>query len=219
MSRQRLNTFWYWLARWGCRLFCLVCFRFRAYGCDNVPEDGPVILAGNHQSYLDPVFCGSPLKRHLTYLARDTLFKNKYFGRLISSVNAIPVRRGQADISAVKAVIAALRRGKAVCIYPEATRTSDGRIANLKAGFGLLCRRSKAVVVPVLIDGAFECWSRHNKLFRFQSPVTIHYGEPITPDQIAEMTNDELAMVLTETLRGMQTDIRMKFGKQPYAYV
>jgi 1-acyl-sn-glycerol-3-phosphate acyltransferase len=155
--------------------------------------------------------------RRLTFVARDTLFTHWFFGRVIHSVNAIPIARGKPDISAIKTFIARLRQGEAVCLYPEATRTCDGRIVPFKPGFGLLCRRSKAAVVPVLVDGAFECWPRHKKLFT-PGRVTIWYGKTLYPDQLRTMTNEELAEHLTATLRQMQHECRLQQGKQPYDY-
>jgi 1-acyl-sn-glycerol-3-phosphate acyltransferase len=192
-------------------------FHFRVKGIRNVPNDGAVILASNHQSYLDPILCGVALKRHLHYVARDSLFDNKYFAWLIKSVNAIPVKRGKADVSAVKTVIGKLKEGKCVCLFPEATRTSDGRITSFKPGFGLLCRRSEATVVPVLIDGAFECWPRYKKIFS-RGAITVCYGEAITPEQVNNMSERKLAKVLTERLRQMQKDCRVRQGKEPYNY-
>lgn len=217
MSKGSLNAAWYWFARFMCKVFCTVLFRMRVYGRENVPPDGALILAGNHQSFLDPVFCGISVRRHLTYVARDTLFQSRFFGRLISSVSAIPIGRDKADIAAMRMIIDRLRQGAGVCLYPEGTRTLDGRIAAFKPGFGLLCRRSQAAVIPVLIDGGFECWPRHKRL---PSPgtITVWFGEILPADRVLTMTNEELADRLTATLRQMQHDCRLKQGKQPYAY-
>ena len=217
MSKEMLKWAWYKLARLGCRMFCALCCRFRVYGRENVPTEGPVILASNHQSYLDPVYCGVGVRRHLVYVARDTLFRYRLFAFLIHSLNAIPVARDKADIAAMRAIIARLQGGAAVCLYPEGTRTRDGRIIPVKAGFGLLCRRAKAVVVPVLIDGGFETWPRHNRFFR-PGAINVQFGTPLSPAQIDTMTNEELADQLTHTLRQMQHTARLKQDRKPYAY-
>jgi len=216
-GKRRLSAAWYRAVRFASWMTCVIIFRVRVYGRENVPEEGAFILASNHQSFLDPVFCGVSLKRHLTFVARDSLFRFKLFGWLIGSLNAIPIGRDKPNVSAMKAIITRLRQGQGVCLFPEATRTHDGRISSLKPGFGLLCRRAKAAVVPVLIDGAFECWPRHRKIF---SPGTIHlcFGKTIPAEQTRTMTNEQLADYLTHTLRQMQRDCRLKQGKQPYDY-
>ncbi len=214
-----MNDIWFRFARWWCRVFCLLFFRVRVYGKENIPAKGAFLLASNHQSFLDPLFCGTPLKRPLCFMARDTLFKNRFFGPLIASVNAIPVKRGKPDLSSIKTIIAKLKQGRGVCLFPEATRTHDGRIAQFKGGFGLLCRRGNAAVVPVLIDGAFECWPRHKKLFKPGSKITVSYAKPISADRVREMGDEEFACLLTDTLRGLQTQIRTTQGKKPYSYV
>jgi len=218
MPEKKPKMRWFWFARWICRVFCLTFFKMTFYGKENIPEVGAFLLVGNHQSFLDPVFCGISLKRPLYFLARDTLFKNWFFGWLISSVNTIPVRRGEADLSAMKKIIGKLKEGNGVCIFPEATRSSDGKIAPFKPGFGLLCRRGQAAVVPVVIDGAFECWPRHKKFFLPGSRIVVCYGKCITAEQVKKMSDKELAENLTDTLREMQTKSRIKQGKEPYNY-
>ena len=218
MLKKRLKARWFWLARWACRLFCILFFRLCVYGRENVPDKGAFVLVGNHQSYLDPLFCGVPLKRHLYFLARDSLFDNRFFGWLLSSVNVVPVRRGEADLSAMKKVIGKLKEGGGVCLFPEATRTKDGKIAPLKGGFGLLCRRGEAAVVPVVVDGAFECWPRFKKIFSLGGRIVVCYGKRMTAEQVKEMKDKELTKSLTDTLRRMQTKIRIKQGKKPYKY-
>jgi 1-acyl-sn-glycerol-3-phosphate acyltransferase len=199
-------------------MFCLLFFRMHFTGLDNVPSSGPYILAVNHQSFLDPMLAGIALKGQLCFMARDSLFNNWFFGPLLSSVKAIPVRRGQADIASIKMIIARLKRGEGICLFPESTRTTNGKIAPFKGGFTLLSRRGNAPVVPVLIDGAFECWPRHKKIFHPGSKITVSYGKPISVEQITSMEDEDFAAALTDRLRSMQSEARLKTGKQPFNY-
>jgi 1-acyl-sn-glycerol-3-phosphate acyltransferase len=193
-------------------------FRIHVAGSENVPEQGALVLICNHQSYLDPVLCGIFLKRPLYFLARDTLFAEPLFGRLLASVNTIPVKRGKADLTAIKAVIGRLKAGYGVCLFPEATRTNDGKIAPFKPGFGWLSQRANAAVVPVVIDGAFKCWPRHKKMFTPGAKIAICYGKCISAEEINKMNVHELIGYLTEELRRMQAVSRIKQGKKPYEY-
>lgn len=201
-----------------CRVFCMLLFRWRWYGIENIPKKGPFLVVSNHQSFLDPIFCGAPPKRHLCFLARDTLFAHWFFGRVIASVNAIPVRRERGDLGAMKKVIGKLQEGRGVCLFPEGTRTSDGKILPFKAGLGLLCRRGNAAIVPVVIDGAFESWPRNKKLFTPGGTIIVNYGKAITAQEAAAMGDEKLAELLTDTLRQMQTKSRIEQGKKPYDY-
>jgi 1-acyl-sn-glycerol-3-phosphate acyltransferase len=217
MLKERLNARWFWLARWICKVFCILFFRVRTYGRDNVPDKGAFVLVSNHQSYLDPIFCVGPLRRPSSFVARESLFSNWFFGPLLSSVNAIPVKMGEADLPAMRMVLSKLKKGGGVCLFPEGTRTYDGKIASFKGGIGFLCRRGEATVVPVVIDGAFECWPRHKMIFSPGS-ILVLYGKAITAEQVKNMSDEKLAEVLTDTLRRMQNECRLKQGKKPYDY-
>ena len=216
--KERINRKWYWLARWFCRTSAAILFRWRCYGLENIPKEGAFLLVSNHQSFLDPIFVGSRPKRHVCYLARDTLFKNWFFGPLIRSVYAIPVKREHGDLGAMRKVIEVLKEGDGVCLFPEGTRTHDGRIVPFRAGLGLLCRRGNAAIVPVLIDGAFDCWPRTQKIFRLGTEITVHYGKAISAQEVKEMGDEKLAELLRDTLRQMQNESRVEKGKEPYDY-
>ncbi len=217
MLKEQLSGMWYDFIAGTCRLLSYAFFRLRVRGLENMPQTGPFVIACNHQSYLDPVFCSVCLPRRVTFLARDTLFTNWFFGRLIGSLSAIPVKRGQGDLGAMKEIISRLKQGRGVCLFPEGTRTSDGRIAEIKPGFGLLCRRGKATVVPTVVDGAFECWPRGRKMFK-PGKVWLTYGPPIAPEHIKEMNNQQLADELTRRLRELQDQMRRQRGKPAIVY-
>lgn len=212
-----IQRIWYKIVAKSLAALCKVLFRLRQLGRENIPKEGAFIVASNHQSYLDPVLCGGPLSRPMTYLARESLFKNWFFGPAIRSVDAIPLKQGEGDLSTVRAVIKLLKQGKGVCLFPEGTRTEDGRITPFKPGLGLLCRKGNAPIIPTVIDGAFECWPRRNKMFRPGS-IWVQFGEPVSAEQAKEMGDEKLAEHLTNALRQMQHDIRKKRGKQPYQY-
>lgn len=218
MRNEKLKIVWFIAARCLCKVFCRLFFRMRFYGIENVPETGPLLIVSNHQSFLDPIFCGLRIKRPINFVARDSLLKIRFVGTLIRSLNIIPVKRGQADLKAMKMVISRLKAGGAVCLFPEGTRSADGKIADFKGGFGLLCRRGGAAVVPVVIDGAFESWPRHKKFFKLGSAITVSYGKCMTADEVSQLGNKELAEMLTVKLREMQNECRKKIGRETYSY-
>lgn len=181
-------------------------FRGRMFGRERVPLAGPVVLACNHQSFFDPLCATLGLPREGNYLARDTLFRNPVFRRLIASLNAFPVKRGAADVAAVKEILRRLKEGRLIVIFPEATRTRDGEIGPINANSMAVAQRAGATIVPTVVDGAFEAWPRGQWL---PSPRSIHvtYAEPIrpeqargwTPDQIAETVRDRLVATLVRS--------------------
>ena len=217
MFRDGINRFVYW----HIRMFLVVSFRtlyrLGVYGAENVPKKGAVLLLCNHQSYLDPLLCGTGVNRYIGYVARDTLYKSKLYRFLTVSVDILSIRRGETDITAMKSIISRLKGGSAVLLFPEATRSLDGKISAIKPGFGLLSRRGNAVVIPVVIDGAFECWPKHQSLPSLKK-LAICYGKPISPEKIKEMGEEAFAGELTAILRRMQSELRIKTGKDPYDY-
>jgi 1-acyl-sn-glycerol-3-phosphate acyltransferase len=118
----------------------------------------------------------------------------------------------------MKTVIGKLKDGEGVCLFPEATRSTDGKISAFKPGFGLLCRRGRAAVVPVVVDGGFEAWPRSKKMFKPGVEINVRYGECISAEKIKGMGDRDLADKLTQKLRQMQNEVRRAAGKKEFDY-
>lgn len=174
---------WYRFCRFWCQFAFMLFFRGRVFGRRHVPLSGGVILACNHQSFLDPVLATLALNRECDYMARDTLFANARFRRLIESLNAFPVKRGAADVGAIKETLRRMKRGRLVTMFPEATRTADGSVAPLQPGVVLIARKARVPIVPTLILGAFEAWPRH-ATFPRPRPIIVAHGERLRPEQM-----------------------------------
>jgi 1-acyl-sn-glycerol-3-phosphate acyltransferase len=191
--------------------------RGRVWGLANVPRRGPVLLACNHQSYFDPVIVGLPLMRECHFMARETLFRNRFFRALIVWLNAFPVRRATADLKAVKEALRRLKGGAVLAAFPEATRTRDGSIIPLQPGIISIARRAKCPIVPTIIEGAFEIWPRGHKCPGL-ARVWVEYGQPIGPAELARMEPDEAARCLTDRLRELHNRLRRRIGRPPFDY-
>jgi 1-acyl-sn-glycerol-3-phosphate acyltransferase len=189
-----------------CRILTTLMFDLKAYGVENVPPRGGVLLVSNHQSYLDPVLLGVPIKRPMSYLAKSELFENKYFGGLIRGLNAFPVRQGAGDVGAVKETIKRLAQGHLLNIFPEGTRTEDGQIGKIEPGAALVVRRANVPVVPVVIDGSFEAWPRNKRLFHAH-PIRVMYGRPM---DVSNLKAAEITKLIDRTLRSMFVELRAK---------
>ncbi len=141
-------------------------------------QSGPVILAANHSSFLDPPFTGIACTRAIYFLARKSLLEAPVLGWLLPKLNVIPVNQEGADRSALKALIRTLKGGDAVLVFPEGERTTDGNLRPALPGIGLVIAKTLAPVVPMRIFGTREAWPRDGKLHLFR-PVTVVVGEPI----------------------------------------
>lgn len=153
-------------------------FRCQFIGAEHVPKTGPVILAANHASYLDPPVVGSGLDRDINYLARQSLFRFPLIGRLLVSWNSVPVDRDGGGARGLKNILDRLLGGAGIILFPEGTRSRDGKLQPAQAGIGLVVAKSDAPVVPVRVLGSYEAWGRNQKL-PLPKRITVRYGEPM----------------------------------------
>lgn len=163
----------YNLTQWVAKIL----FRLRVIHSERVIQDGPVILAMNHQSYLDPPFAGIACRRAIYFLARKTLLDIPLLGWLLPKLNVIPVDQEGGDRSALKALIRLLREQHCVLVFPEGSRTPDGQLQPALPGIGFVIAKTLAPVVPMRIFGAHEALPRGGRL-RLH-PITIVVGEPL----------------------------------------
>ena len=148
-------------------------------GAERVPEKGPVILASTHQSFLDPLLTAAVISRPQCFLARASLFRVTGFSWLIRSLGSVPIRRSGASArEGLRVCTQVLERGRVLVMFPEGTRSRDGRLQPLKSGVAFVAKRSGAPVVPVLTAGTFAAWPRHRKLPRIAA-VSLHVGKPL----------------------------------------
>jgi len=206
-ERSRFQRIGYRMLRGLVRLACVTLFQVRCLGHQHVPATGSVLVCSNHQSFLDPMLVGLGFSRPCNYLARDTLFRFGPFGRLIAFVDAIPLDREGGGLRGIKETLKRLKRGEMVLIFPEGTRCTDGEIAPLKPGFLVLARRSRAALLPVAVDGAFDAWPRTALLPR-PGVVRVCIGEPISPEQAAALSDDQLLADVEARIRACHAEAR-----------
>src|SRR6201982_2490864 len=172
-------NFYYWLGYRFSRLIGRLFFRFRVVHRERMIQSGPVILAMNHESYLDPPLAGTTCDRAIYFLARRTLLEMPLLGWLLPKLNVIPVNQEGVDRSAIKAVIRILNASHAVLIFPEGSRTLDGNLQSAEPGLGLVIAKTLAPVVPMRIFGAHEALPRGGGGLHLV-PITIVIGDPIS---------------------------------------
>ena len=171
-------NFYYWLGYHFSRLAGRLFFRFRVVHRERMIQSGPVILAMNHQSYLDPPLAGITCDRAIYFLTRRTLLDVPLLGWLLAKLNVIPVNQEGVDRSAIKALIRVLKAGNGVLLFPEGSRTLDGKLQPAEPGLGLVIAKTLAPVVPMRIFGAHEAMPRGGGGLHFV-PIIIVIGEPI----------------------------------------
>ena len=184
-------NFYYWVGYHLSRLAGLLLFRFRVVHRERMIQSGPVILAMNHQSYLDPPLAGSTCNRPIYFLARRTLLDVPLLGPVLPKLNVIPVNQEGVDRSAIKTVIRVLLAGNGVLVFPEGSRTVDGNLQAAEPGLGLIIAKTLAPVVPMRIFGAHEALPRGGGKLRF-ARITIVVGQPIhfTHEDVGEGGKD-----------------------------
>ncbi|MBI5866207.1 MAG: 1-acyl-sn-glycerol-3-phosphate acyltransferase [Planctomycetes bacterium] len=199
-------TLWYRFCRFLAQAVVLLLFRPRMLRTERVPRAGGALLICNHQSFLDPALAGIGLPRAAHFMARDTLFRGA-FGRLIASLNAFPVKRSTGDVGAIKETLRRLKHGALITVFPEGTRTTDGRVQSFQSGVVLLARKAGVPLVPTLVLGAYECWPRSSPLPR-PSRVLIAYGHPLTTEQITGMSDEACVELVRQRVLELMAEFR-----------
>ena len=174
-------------------------FGLRFEGRENWPASGGGLICSNHQSHFDPPLVGMTCNRRMNYLARDTLYKVPVLKQVIHFLDAIPIDREGGGLAGLKETLRRLKAGELVLIFPEGTRTHDGEVAPLKPGFIAVARRSRVPLIPVAIDGAYQAWPRTARL-PWLSRVAVVIGEPISPEQVAELPDEDLLAELEQRI-------------------
>ena len=146
----------------------------KVYGLENLPAEGGFILCVNHFSNHDPLYVATciPRDKHLHFLAKKELFDNKFVRPLVAGLEAIPVDRGHADLSAVRTAMKVVKDGHALGIFPQGTRSKDNSPTPMLNGASLFAMRGGAPVIPTYVDGPYRLFRR----------TAVRFGKPIDMD-------------------------------------
>ena len=150
-------------------------FGLRVRGAEHVPARGPALIVSNHQSILDPPVIGGAARRQIYFLAKAELFRIPMFGSLIRALHARPVRREGSDPGALRTAAQLLGEGKALLVFPEGTRSLNGRLGEGKPGVGMLAVTSGAPVVPAHVSGTLEALPK-GRAWPRRSQVSVSFG-------------------------------------------
>ena len=178
-------TFWYLLGYSLSKGLAKTFFNYRVTGAENMIEEGPCIIAANHCSFFDPPLVGVACRRAIHYLARKSLLEWPILGPIFPDLNVIPVDRKNADRSALMGAIRVVKNGGAVLIFPEGTRSPDGKLQPAQPGIGMIVAKTGAPVVPVRIFGSYEVYNRNQRRPKIGT-VSVKIGQQLSFPTVAE---------------------------------
>ena len=161
-----------------------VLFRYKIEGGENIPKEGPFILASNHASYLDPAMSAlAAAPREVNFMAKASLFRFPVFGTFLRMMNSFPVNRDIIDRAAIITTIRLLSEGKPVVMYPEGTRVKGGKLGEALPGVAMLAVKTGAPIVPVGIIGTGDVLPVGAKFPRLKKLIA-RVGEPIRVESL-----------------------------------
>lgn len=174
--------------------FFLIYLRMKRIGRDHIPRRGPLILASNHRSFLDPFVIGTLVRRPVYYMAKRELFEKRFQGWVLNALGAFPVDRGTGDSGAMETARAILARGDCVVIFPEGTRTRTGPLKAPRRGVGRLALETGAPVVPIAVagtDAVRRGWRVRPRRVRLRAGRSMRFPQVSEP-------SPALALAVTE---------------------
>ncbi len=204
----RRNIVWLTL-QYMMRVVFMFWLRFQARGLENVPKTGGGLVLINHQSFLDPPLVGVALQRPVSYLARDSLFRVPVIGWVLRNTYVMAINRDAPGTASIRTALQRMNNGFLVGLFPEGTRSPDGKVGEFKPGFISMIRRAKVPVYPVGIAGAHEAMPRGGVRF-WPQKVRVVYGKPLCPDEVSRLSakghEDELVAFVRSAVEACQNE-------------
>lgn len=168
---------WFYnLARFVCRVVFHLYYKITFEGVEHIPDGGGYIVACNHQSNMDPIMLALRIKKHMSFMGKEELFKNKFLGYWFRLIDVIPVQRGTGDTSTLDKCIEALEQDKILGVFPEGTRSKDGTPQRPKSGLAAIAKASEKDILP--------CAIFYENKKKFRSKVFVRYGALIKYEEL-----------------------------------
>lgn len=186
------------------RGFYRVVFRLKIEGLENVSKDEPFVVCANHKSLLDPPLLGVCIPIGMKFMAKEELFKNKFFGSILRALGAFPVKRGKSDIGALKSAISTLKNGESLVIFPEGTRSKKPYMNKGKSGAVLIAIKAGVNILPIGIGGKYGLFSKVT--VKIGEPIDLagYFGEKLPSEELQTITDSKVMTAIAE-LSGVAT--------------
>lgn len=172
-------------------LFSLV-YRIEIEGKEHLPEQGKAIVSPNHFSLIDPIIIGAFLPRKVNFMAKEELFSNRLFALILNKLGVFPVKRGGADIGAIRTALRILNNGDIFCIFPEGTRSKAGEILKAKPGSAMIAIRARSPIIPVAIVGDYKLFSKVKIIIDKPVYLSDYYDKKVSTDEYRRLSQDVL---------------------------
>ena len=190
----------YYIAKFFVRLFFRIIYNLHYEGRDNIPRGEAVIYASNHRSNADPPLLGGGAVGKFAFMAKEELFRNKLFAWLIRTLGAFPVSRGKGDMAVIDTAIERLHSGRSLMIFPEGTRSKDGKVGRGHSGAALSAAKADSRIIPVGIV--------FGEKLKFRTRVTVKFGKPIDPKEYVEPSDEPNPRQLVKLKNRYMADIK-----------
>lgn len=187
--------------------FFKLLYRHRVYGLEHY-YPGAAIIAANHTSFLDPPIVSISWPQEVHFLARESLFKHRFFGSFIHALNAHPVSGDVGDIAVFKSICKLLGEGKKLILFPEGQRAKKNELGAIKPGIGLLICRSQSAVIPAYVDGAYKIWGRGRRFPKLWGKTVCVFGSPIRYESFAHLEKKAAQQAVTDRLAVAIVELR-----------
>ncbi|MEM8727387.1 MAG: (d)CMP kinase [Chlamydiota bacterium] len=188
------------------KIFFKVFYRHKVYGLEHYPE-GSGLVAPNHGSFFDPPCVAVSCPDEVHFLARETLFKS-CFGKLISALNAHPVKKSATNLQVMKDVCQLLKERYKVLMFPEGTRSTDNDLLEIKPGIGLLLSSSRSLIIPTYIHGTFDIWNRKRRFPKLWGRTAVVFGSPIHWRDFKDIDRKKAHVLVAERLTNALKGLR-----------
>lgn len=199
----------FYIAKWLVWIAMKIAFSVKLEGKENIPKDTNCIFASNHRTNADPPLVSCGLKGKHSFMAKEELFKNKFFGWLIRNLGAFPVARGKGDMAVLDTAVERLENGYNLMIFPEGTRSKDGKVHRGHSGAAVIAARSGKPVIPVGIV--------FGEKLKFRTKIVVKYGEPIIPADYVEVSDTPNPRQLVKLKNRYMADIKLLVEGEPEA--
>lgn len=182
----------YKTVKYSVKFLLSLVYKVEIEGMENIPKEGRAIVSSNHFSLMDPILIGAFLPRKVNYMAKEELFSNRLFTLILNKLGVFPVKRGGADIGAIRTALRILNSGEVMGIFPEGTRSKTGEMLEAKPGAAMIATRSKSPLIPMAIIGDYKLFSRIKIIIDKPIYLDEYYGQKISTGEYQKLSQDIL---------------------------